>query len=159
MKGHRLTSLATKAGESERRFWAKVDKSTNACWTWRGHVLNSGYGISSINGDRGLVHRLVYVRDHGPIGPGLVIDHTCRNKLCVNPAHLRAVTHKENVRAQGLRTNNTSGVRGVSWDAARSKWSAKVNVGGRRRFVGRFDTLEEAAQAVAAARAVLYSSV
>lgn len=156
MKGRPLTTLANSLGESERRFWEKVSK-TGACWIWRGHVLNSGYGMGSIRGVRGLVHRIVYSMNYGPINDGHVVDHICRNKLCVNPAHLRAVTHTENVRTQGLRTNNTSGVRGVNWDAARNKWAARVNVGGRKRYVGRFDTLEEAAQAVAAARAAFYA--
>jgi hypothetical protein len=46
------------------------------------------------------VHRAVYERYVGPIPPGLEIDHLCRVRNCVNPAHLEAVTRGENVRRQ-----------------------------------------------------------
>lgn len=155
-KGRELTVLRTAEGQSEVRFWAKVDQSGD-CWLWTGNVINSGYGSASVNGKKWLAHRYVYAIRVGDISEGGEVDHLCRNKLCVRPDHLRAVTHIDNVRAQGLRTNNTSGVRGVNWDKARGKWAARVNVGGKKRHVGRFDTLEEAAQAVAAARTSFYA--
>lgn len=157
IKGRTLAPLIGSSGYSERRFWEQVAR-TDDCWLWIGGAVNSGYGRTTIDGVKWLVHRYAYVVEYGDIPAGLVIDHTCRNKLCIRPDHLRAVSHVTNVRAQGLRTNNTSGVRGVSWDKARGKWVARVNVSGRKHHLGRFATLEEAAQAVASARARFYET-
>lgn|SRR5438270_7935452 len=70
------------------------------CWPWRGCVQSKGYGCVG----RDLVHRVVYTITHGPIPDGLTIDHLCRNRRCANPAHLEAVTMKENYeRGEGWR--------------------------------------------------------
>jgi hypothetical protein len=81
----------------EPRFWAKVEKrDIDDCWLWTGQIRNT-YG-KLWNGEREVsAHRFSYELEHGPIPDGLVIDHRCRNRLCVNPAHLDAVTNRENV--------------------------------------------------------------
>ncbi len=71
------------------------------CWIWHGDVENTGYGrISRGRGraDRDLAHRWMYKRLVGPIPESLQIDHLCRRKRCVNPAHLEPVTPAENQR-------------------------------------------------------------
>lgn len=71
-----------------------------ACWPWRGAIQSKGYGKVGTR----LVHRVVYELVHGPIPPGLTIDHLCRNRQCANPSHLEAVTMKENYdRGEGWR--------------------------------------------------------
>jgi hypothetical protein len=88
------------------RFMEKVRK-TDSCWLWAGHETADGYGKFSWN--RGYqvitrhVHRVAYELFVGPIPKGLTIDHLCRNKLCVNPDHLEAVTNRENIlRSDGI---------------------------------------------------------
>ena len=78
------------------RFWSKVDK-TDSCWNWTGGTNGKGYGQFGINGKTKSVHRLSYEYTKGMIPKDLQIDHLCRNTLCVNPDHLEAVTHQENV--------------------------------------------------------------
>lgn len=82
----------------EERFWNKVDKGSdpNGCWLWMGIRINSGYGRIMSEGRHQLVHRVSYQLAVGSIPPDMVIDHLCRNRLCVNPQHLEPVTQHEN---------------------------------------------------------------
>ncbi len=81
----------------EERFWAKVEK-TPTCWLWRAGKDHLGYGQIRRDGSHAKAHRVAYDLLVGPIPDGLELDHLCRVRNCVNPAHLEPVTHAENVR-------------------------------------------------------------
>ncbi len=89
----------------EDRFWEKVrGDSPDECWEWTASTTGTGYGQLMFP-DRRLrkAHRIAYELVIGVIPPGLTLDHLCRNRKCVNPAHLEPVTHRENIlRGEGL---------------------------------------------------------
>lgn len=87
-------------------FFSKVVISRNtSCWVWTDH-LEFGYGIFSIRGTIFRAHRFAYIIYKGAIEEGLVIDHLCRNKRCVNPDHLEAVTQSLNITRESYQLLN-----------------------------------------------------
>ena len=78
------------------RFWAKVHKGVD-CWLWLGACSSNGYGAAFAGKRQIGAHRVSYELANGPIPPGLVIDHLCRVRRCVNPAHLEAVPQRVNL--------------------------------------------------------------
>lgn len=88
-----MTDLAAIAALPERI--AVKLRPDGDCWTWTGNVAGR-YGHVRDQGRTYQVHRLVYSLLVGPIPDGLTLDHLCRNRLCVNPAHLEPVSNREN---------------------------------------------------------------
>lgn len=80
-------------------FWRRVNIS-DGCWNWCGRISNSGYGqfswLSHVGRLNGYSHRISWELLRERIPDGLTIDHLCRNKHCVNPAHLEPVTGRVN---------------------------------------------------------------
>jgi hypothetical protein len=79
------------------RFWVKTRAAQNGCIEWIAGLGTSGYGRFCSRGKSMPAHRFAYLLRHGSIPSGYSIDHLCRNTRCVNPDHLEAVTHRENV--------------------------------------------------------------
>jgi hypothetical protein len=73
------------------------------CWEWAGAHNRDGYGTAYKDGRPQGAHRVIYELLVGPIPDGLQIDHLCRNRGCVNPAHMEPVTKKVNLlRGEGV---------------------------------------------------------
>jgi HNH endonuclease len=81
---------------ADERFFQYV-QPTGFCWEWTGGMIR-GYGAFYFEGRKVYAHRWAYEHLVGPIGDGLVLDHLCRNKVCVNPDHVEPVTNEENLR-------------------------------------------------------------
>jgi len=95
-----------------------------------------------------IAHRFAYAEVKGSIPEGFQLDHVCHNRACVNPEHLRPVTNKQNnENPAGLRSDNTSGYRGVTQDRVTRRWKAQAQHNGRMYRAGAYDTPEEAAEA------------
>ena len=88
----------------EERFWRKVNRTEpDGCWLWTASHDGRGYGHFSVRNKSGRyrqekAYRFAYMLEYGEIPKHLELDHLCRNPPCVNPSHLEAVTHLENVR-------------------------------------------------------------
>lgn len=93
---------STKQRPADERFWEKVDASGD-CWEWTGGKKAHGYGnFFPTRRKSYIAHRYAWETLIGPIPAGMTIDHLCRNRACVNPAHLRVVTQRENNHASPL---------------------------------------------------------
>lgn len=76
-----------------------IPEPNSGCWIWLGSVVNAGYGgIGLRDYPRMNAHRASYIVHKGDVPAGLDVDHLCRTPLCVNPAHLEAISHQENCR-------------------------------------------------------------
>lgn len=94
-----------------------ITKVPSGCIEWTGTTNGVGYGVVTMRDMRFYTHRLSYMEAFGPIPDGLVIDHLCRNTLCLRPDHLEAVTQRENT-LRGITAQKESCVRGHPFDDA-----------------------------------------
>jgi hypothetical protein len=137
----------TRAIPLTRGKFAIVDEADYEClsqFKWQAHKDRSTfYAVRStpaVNGKRGVIrmHQVL-------VGEGC--DHKDGNGLNNARANLRPATIRQNNCNQGVRSDNTSGYKGVSWHKAAKQWQARISVDGERKILGYYNTPEEAARA------------
>lgn len=101
----------------EERLLSKIQIDNKDCWVWTGSVFKQKYSTYSqirIKNKCRKAHQVSYEVFIGPIPQGRELDHLCKNKLCINPAHLEPVTHFENME-RGYWTTKDECIHGHSY--------------------------------------------
>lgn len=114
--------MATRKSIIEKIQMYALPEPNSGCWLWMGNIGKAGYGtIFDVKVRR--AHRVAYELFKGPIPDGLVLDHLCRVRCCVNPDHLEPVTDRENIK-RGLATISAAQVAAWAKKLARThcKW-------------------------------------
>lgn len=154
-RGLQLRPLRIKYTNLSELIEAHADRS-GECWEWTKGKDRNGYGKQRWGGFYWLAHRLSYTNYYGPIPDGRLIDHRCHNHGCVNPAHLRLATQKQNQEnLSGTAAN--SGYRGVFKEVRGPNWRASVKHNGVNHVRSGFSTPEEAAEVARELRLELFT--
>ena len=131
--------------DPEKCFEGRTRLDENGCLVWTGNLGGAGYGRINVNGKRMKAHRYAWERVNGPIPDGLLIDHKCFNRACVNVEHLRLATKAQNAENRsGAISGSMSGARGVYLDRRTGKWRAQVRAKGKSHYGKLRDTVDEA---------------
>lgn len=85
-------------GSPLERFHSKYVVTADGCWQWVASKNRDGYGKLALEGGWVLAYKWFFEGINGAVPTGFELDHTCRNRACVNPAHLEQVSHEENMR-------------------------------------------------------------
>lgn len=145
----------TRYSDPEESFKARTEWQGD-CLIWTGTITKSGYGHISFDGKHFRAHRYAWERVNGPIPDGKHIDHICHNKACVNVAHLRLATVRQNLsnRSGATKGNIRSGIRNIKKHG--NGWQVRVGKNGKQYHFGTYQDIEEAAEVAEQARKELF---
>lgn len=127
----------------------KINK-TDSCWLWTHRNDRKGYGIINFRYREMRIHRLMYQHFVGPLIKGLIICHKCDVPPCCNPDHLFQGTPKDNTQDMIKKGRYRNGYENYKhrylWGVVkhRNKWLARASINGKIRYMGSFETPEEA---------------
>lgn len=111
-----------------------------------GCIGNSGYRIVSVNNETYRAHRLAYYLYHGKdVEPGKVIDHKNGDRDDNRIKNLQEITQSENLR-------KAEGIKGYDYHKGKQMWRARISIEGKQKFLGYFNTEEEARAAYVAVK-------
>lgn len=117
-----------------------------AAGTVAGGLMVNGYITITVDRKVYLAHRLAWFYMTG-LWPKEYIDHADGSKANNRWANLREATQTQQNANTKTRVDNTSGFKGVSWDARKKRWRARVHVSGKEKFLGYHSSLSDAQQA------------
>lgn len=109
------------------RFWAKVDRDgETGCWLWVANKTHDGYGRFSVGSKYVYAHRFAWTLENGQVQEGLQLDHLCRVRECVNPAHMEPVDCRTNVlrgvSPSAMRAAQIECIHGHKFDDTNTYW-------------------------------------
>ena len=138
----------------EEAFAARAERR-GECLIWTGAKDSTGYGNLQVNGSITKAHRYAWECENGPIPDGMMIDHICHKRACINVDHLRLATrHQNSSNRAGATARSSTGVRGVYPRGSRFRVGIKSR--GALRWYGTFDSIEEASRVATRERARLF---
>lgn len=111
-----------------------------------GCLTKNGYLKTQIGAKEYLVHRIIFLMHTGFLPE--YVDHIDGNPLNNRIENLRVATNQQNSYNSKKSKANTSGVKGVSWSMARSRWEAKIQESGKTIHLGRYINIQDAENAV-----------
>jgi hypothetical protein len=119
--------MRTRKGPSprplEERLAARTSRAPIGCWLWQGARTKGGYGVINVAGRMRTVHSLAWELENGPLPNGFEMGHTCGERLCVRPDHLRLRSRSE------IRRQNASGPRPRARTPVAERFWSKVRKG------------------------------
>jgi hypothetical protein len=127
-------------------FW-RVSRGAARAGDEAGCLKSDGYIHIKINGESYVAHRIIWVLHYGEIPSGLQIDHINGDRADNRIENLRLATHTENSRNQKINKDNSCGLKGVSFNKSREKYSSQIQVNGKQKFLGYFTCPEDAHRA------------
>jgi hypothetical protein len=135
--------------------YRKVSAGNSKAGDVAGHLKgDTGYISIRVDGKYHGAHRLIWMMHYGDM-PNL-IDHIDGNRQNNLLANLHSTDRLGNAKNRCMHKNNTSGVKGVFWSKYAKKWSANVVCNKKRKFLGYFDSLEDAGEFTSLAREMLH---
>ena len=134
----------------------RVNRSNVKAGSVAGAKRGAGYRVIGIAGKTYLSHRLAWLYVYGS-WPRDQIDHINGVKSDNRIANIREANTAENHQNMPRKKGNRSGVTGVHWDSVNGQWVAQIAVQGKRTTLGRFDAIDDAAQAYRDAKALVHT--
>lgn len=141
---------------NEERFWSKVNKNGSLpiglehlgpCWVWTAYTQPNGYAQFRVGQGRIYVHRFSFELRNGAIpNDSLDVDHICSCRNCVNPEHLRLVTHRDNQKYRKVNKDSLTGFKGVTFDPRRNAYYAVIYIP-EHKYLGQYRSPEKAHEA------------
>lgn len=107
----------------------------------------NGYISIGISGNNYLAHRIAWLMHHN-VWPEFEIDHINGDRSDNRISNLRLANRSENVRNSGIRSDNTTGAKGVSFSREHGMYRARIGLNGKRKHIGLFSTVAEASEAI-----------
>lgn len=121
-----------------------------------GCTTKHGYKLMSYNGGNILVHVAIWIMLKGDVPENMEIDHINNNPLDNRIENLRLATRNQNCHNTRMRSDNTSGIKGVVWNKDNNNWRARIYINNNKIEIGSFNTIDEARIAINSARKKLH---